>query len=153
MARHSDYCHVRASSFLLGAQLGPERSFQAIESDQTRILSAFDHLKTIETRNILFDAHSVVRNHLGIFVVPTAIVRAISPDLIVLLDVDPEIAKRRRIARNGTSTLQITENISEERNLARAACEAYSQELELPLRIAVTNDGFTLDAILLHNRP
>ncbi|TAV49125.1 hypothetical protein ELI02_10985 [Rhizobium leguminosarum] len=146
--RHPDYCHIRASSLLEGFQRW-DRSLNAIEVDQTRILSAFNRLKILETRNILFDAHSIIRSDAGLFMVPTAIIKALSPNLLVLLDVDADTAERRRVARNPANGVLRNEDICQERNFAREACEAYSRELRVPLLTAVVAEGFRLDELLL----
>lgn len=120
-----------------------------IEDNQALLVESFLRFRSGKMeRPVLMDAHAVIDNDSELVHVPIEIIKALEPDLLILLEAPAhEIASRRAVDKRRRPVRDIRwleREIAEE----HAAVAGYSETLHVEMRIGIVGQGFRLDSVL-----
>lgn len=125
-------------------------SSAAVKSNQDRLVQAFDDFKrSTPHAHILFDGHAIIDNDEGVVTIPTEIYKALTPDLIIFVEDDPNlIASRRDADSSRLRPSRSPQQLEDHQTLALNTSIEYGRNLSIPCEIVRSGDGDAFENVL-----
>ncbi len=151
-AKHSPVLHVQASQLLREAKAAifgenvtsEELRKGAVLDNQALLIHAFARVRETATQPIVFDGHSVVDNGAQLLEIPTEVVAALAVSHLVFVeDRAKDILERRQNDTMRVRPVRSEAELAYHQQRAKAVCEVYSKNLNLPLTIVMAGDEET----------
>ena len=145
----SEILHLQASQLIKDAKqrdLDSEAlrtaSADEIGVNQDFLISEFDRrvVSAIQS-TVIFDGHSVIDNDTDLVLIPTSVIRALSPTAIIfVVDSAATIAARRRSDGRRNRPERSAVKLEFMQSRALEACHGYSDALAVPLHVILPTD-------------
>lgn len=148
-ALHSPVLHVQASQLLREAKAAiygenvttDELRKGAVLDNQALLIRAFAHVRSTETKPIIFDGHCVVDNGAELLEIPTEVIAGLAISHLIFVEGSAKvIIERRQNDQTRVRPIRSEGELARHQRRAREICEAYSKSLVIPLTIVPAGD-------------
>lgn len=153
-AAHPEYAYTRASALLANAaHRDPEvlrtAPVDRILATQSLLPPALERFRQrYPESGVLLDCHAVIDNDNSLVEVPLAIIEALEPSGLLLLEASPETVAARRKRDHRERPERTLDQIRRELESERDAVSGYARALNVPMEAVEVTDNFSLEAPL-----